>query len=86
MNLIDELERERAHADDMAGMARYWMDRALKAERDLLHSRILLTDAAGGEIRVSRGNLLDLPGRELLIFEDISRDEIIFRTRLAKPT
>lgn len=47
--VIDELEREKSHADHMASMADYWMRRAQEAE---LMAGVLIL-AAGGEIKVN---------------------------------
>ena len=61
MNLINELECEKAHADSMAAMARYWMDRAQDAQRTLA----IVVHAAGGVV-VHRDHLLDAPHLELV--------------------
>lgn len=62
MNYIDELEREKAHADQMADMAQLWMDRAQWAERTLA----VVVKAAGGKVVVPRDDLIDGPRLELV--------------------
>lgn len=50
--LINELEREADHGDEMAAMARYWMHRALEAEKQVWRTKAWLVAAAGGEITI----------------------------------
>ena len=61
-DLIDELEREKSYADNMAAMAQLWMEKAQAAERTLA----ILVYAAGGEIRVYQDHLRDAPDLELV--------------------
>ena len=77
MNLIAELERERSHADNMAGMAQFWMKRAQDAERLAL----LLVMAAGGEIVLHELDLIH--DRELTLLKERRAEDmtIIFSTK-----
>jgi hypothetical protein len=54
MNLINELETEKNHADHMTAMAQHWMERAQEAERMIA----TLVRAAGGEIKVHHDQLV----------------------------
>lgn len=82
MNYIAELERGKAFADGQAAAAQYWMERAERAERDLLLRTIALVAAAGGHIKVAKEDLHELQRLELLIEEDVQRREVLFRTRV----
>lgn len=86
MNLVDELEREKAHSDGMKAAAEMWMAKALQLERDMLHSRMALVEAAGGEIVLSRTALGDLPGLELIMHEEPHNNTIVLRTRRKDPS
>ena len=79
MNLINELECEKSYGDHMAAMAQHWMERAQTAERMVF----VLVHAAGGEIRVHAGFLIDKPKLVLERTEDVRTMETVFKTRLA---
>ena len=55
MSAVAELEREAAYSDHMAEMAKYWMARAQKAERETLEIVARLALANGGELRLTSG-------------------------------
>jgi hypothetical protein len=81
INLIDELKREKAHADAMAAAAKIWMRKAHEYQQVIF----TLVEAAGGCIEVPRGALEDLPSLELIVDELPEHNCLRYRTRrLAK--
>ena len=79
-SLIDELEIEARHADHMAEMAKVWMKRAQKAERDAKITIAALVEAAGGEIVLDVNHLQR--AREIVLekYEDLRRRCWVYRT------
>lgn len=78
MNLINELESEKAHADSMAAAARYWMEQARQANRTLA----LVVESAGGHICVHHDVVERIEKMELLRYEQPHDMTFHFRTRL----
>ncbi len=86
MNYIDELEREKNHADSMAAAAEMWMHRALQAEKNEAHLVAALVHAAGGKIEVSLSTLTKVPNLELTRDHCPANMIWTFRTRAAPAT
>lgn len=81
MNLIDELEHEKSHADAMTAAANYWMARAQRAERRELELGAMLVDAAGGKIEIGYETLAHRDALELVREEVPAQFKWIFRVR-----
>lgn len=77
MNLIDELEREKTHADNMAAAAQMWMHKAQEYERVIA----ALVHATGGRITVGLETMHIIPELELIKFEDPDKFAVVFETR-----
>ena len=85
-NLIEQLETEAAHADEMAALAQYWMSRAQQLEKDLFQTKAMLIASAGGQITVHRRLMHDI---EQMTVESVYQpwdDTILFRTKVGIPT
>lgn len=78
MNLINELESEKAHADSMAAVARYWMEQTRQANMTLA----IVVEAAGGHVCVHRDVVEKAMNIELLRYEQPQDMTVHFRTRL----
>ena len=81
MNLINELEREKAHGDSMAVAARYWMEQTRQANMTLA----IVVEAAGGHVCVHRDVIKKAQKMELLRYEQFHDMTFHFRTRLTPP-
>jgi secreted Zn-dependent insulinase-like peptidase len=75
MNLIQELEREKAHGDTMTAAAELWMEKAKDAE----HKLAIAVLAAGCEIVVRREHMEDADRIELVTME--RHDDMTIRLR-----
>lgn len=75
--LLDELEKERAHADQMTALAEMWA----RKEREARQTIIALVHSSGGEIIVSGNCIHDLPDLELVVDERPYDLTFRFRTR-----
>ena len=81
MNLINELECEKAHADNMAAAARYWMEQTRQANMTLA----IVVAAAGGHVCVHSDVIEKAKKMELLRYEQFHDMTVHFRTRLTSP-
>lgn len=82
MNLIDELEREKAHSDGMKAAAEMWMRKAQDAQRTIAN----LVLAAGGRIDVYLHQLQDIDEIDMVMEEDLANFAITFRARRKNPS
>jgi len=81
LNLIHELECEKAYANSMAAAARYWMEQTRQANMTLA----IVVEAAGGHVCVHRDVIETAEKMELLRYEQPHDMTVHFRTRLTPP-
>lgn len=82
MNLINELESEKAHSDAMKAAAEMWMRKAQDSERTIAN----LVLAAGGRIDVYMHQIEDGHDIELIKETDPAKHAITFRARRKDPS
>lgn len=80
-DLLNELAREASYADTMQEAARYWMDRALRSEREAATTLAAVVHSAGGKVSVSRLTLMEVPSLVLTKEHYVDNDSIVFTAK-----